>query len=58
MLSDKDKRRFKRYKLKSDIQLSSGKSEVKASITDYSLTGIGFFIDAIPAITSGSGIRF
>lgn len=58
MLSDKDKRRFKRYKLKSDIQLSSGKSEVKASITDYSLTGIGFLIDAIPAITSGSDIRF
>lgn len=58
MLSDKDKRRFRRYKLKSDINLSSGKSEVKASITDYSLTGIGFVIDAIPAITSGSNVHF
>jgi hypothetical protein len=58
MPSDKDKRRFRRYKLKSDIRLSSGKSEVKASITDYSMTGIGFFIDAVSAIVSGSGVRF
>jgi curved DNA-binding protein CbpA len=58
MFSDKDKRRFRRYKFKSDIKLSSGKTEVKASITDYSLKGIGFSIDTIPAITSGSNVRF
>jgi curved DNA-binding protein CbpA len=55
---DKNRRRFRRYKLTSDIQLSSGKSEVKASITDYSLKGIGFSIDTIPEITSGSNVCF
>ena len=58
MLPDKNKRRFRRYKLKSGIHLSSGKSEVKASVTDYSLKGIGFSIDAAPAITSGSYVHF
>jgi len=58
MTSDKDKRVFRRYKLKPSIELSSEESEVKARITAYSLKGIGFVIDATRAVTSGSNIHF
>ncbi|MDP2753118.1 MAG: DnaJ domain-containing protein [Nitrospirota bacterium] len=57
MLSDKDRRRFKRYRLKSGFHLSIGGNSFQANTIDYSLGGIGLSIEDTPPITSGSAIN-
>src|SRR4030042_3835297 len=57
MLSDKDRRRFKRYRLKSGFHLSIGGNSFQANTIDYSLAGIGLSIEDTPPITSGSTIN-
>ncbi len=57
MLSGKDKRRFKRYRLKSGFHLSIGGNSFQANTIDYSLGGIGLSIEDTPPITSGSAIN-
>ncbi len=56
MLSDKDRRRFKRYRLKSGFHLSIGGNSFQANTIDYSLGGIGLSIENTPPVTSGSVI--
>src|SRR4030043_2046781 len=56
MLSGKDKRRFKRYRLKSGFHLSIGGNSFQANTIDYSLGGIGLSIENRPPVTSGSVI--
>jgi curved DNA-binding protein CbpA len=56
MLSDKDRRRFKRYRLKSGFRLSIGGNSFQANTIDYSLGGIGLSIENTPPVTSGSVI--
>lgn len=57
MLSDKDKRRFKRYRLESGFHLSIGGNSFQANTIDYSLGGIGLSIEDTPLLTSGSSIN-
>src|SRR4030042_3855569 len=56
MLSGKNKRRFKRYRLKSGFRLSIGGNSFQANTIDYSLGGIGLSIENTPPVTSGSVI--
>jgi curved DNA-binding protein CbpA len=56
MLSDKDRRRFKRYRLKSGFHLSIGGNSFQANTIDYSLGGIGLSIENTPPVTPGSVI--
>jgi curved DNA-binding protein CbpA len=53
MEKDKDKRRFTRYKLKSETTVSIGGDFFRAHISDFSLGGLSFHIDMKP-ITPGS----
>lgn len=54
MSSGKDRRRFKRYRRKSESRLAIGGDSFQADTIDYSLGGIGLSIKNIPPITSGS----
>jgi len=56
MLSDKDRRRFKRYRLKSGFHLSIGGNSFQANTIDYSLGGIGLSIENTLPVTPGSVI--
>ncbi len=58
MASDKDKRRFKRYKYKSAFSISLKEKTLQGRITDYSLKGIGFILNDTANIPSGSDISF
>jgi curved DNA-binding protein CbpA len=53
MESDKDKRRFTRYKLKSETTVSLGGDFFRAQISDFSLGGLSLRIDTKP-ITPGA----
>ncbi|MEW6569666.1 MAG: DUF4388 domain-containing protein [Nitrospirota bacterium] len=57
MPSRGEKRRFKRFKSSSTFDLSSGNKIYKAHIIDYSLKGIGFYIDESPPVTLGPEIH-
>ncbi len=54
MPSGKDRRRFKRYKHKGGFRLSVGGKSFNAKIYDFSLGGIGFFVEDAPLLTEGS----
>ena len=54
----KDKRLFKRYPYKTEFVISSKDDSLKAVITDYSLNGVGFYIDNPPALLIDSNIHF
>ncbi len=54
----KDKRLFKRYPYKTEFIISSKDDSLKAVITDYSLKGVGFYIDNPPPFLSDSNIHF
>ncbi len=56
MSSGKDRRRFKRYRRKSESRLAIGGDSFQADTIDYSLGGIGLSIKNIPPITSGSPV--
>lgn len=58
MSNPKDKREFKRYKTKTEIIIKSKDIFCKAFTTDYSLQGIGFYIDSSPPITIGTNVNF
>ena len=58
MASDRDKRRFKRYKYKSAFSISLKENTLKGRITDYSLKGIGFILNDTANIPSGSDVSF
>ncbi|MEW6001818.1 MAG: PilZ domain-containing protein, partial [Nitrospirota bacterium] len=54
MLEDKKRRQFRRYKHRSEFQLSIGRNSFKAITIDYSLGGLGFSVESTPSITLGS----
>jgi tetratricopeptide (TPR) repeat protein len=54
----KDKRLFKRYPYKTEFFLSSKDDSIKAVTTDYSLKGVGFYIDNPPPFLIDSNIHF
>lgn len=54
----KDKRQFKRYRCKSELDLSYKGHTFKAQVIDYSLKGIGFFTNEIASLTSGTNVHF
>lgn len=58
MQPKKDKRRFTRYKHKTDFYLSYKNTSIKAWITDYSLQGIGFLIDTPPSTPLETDVHF
>lgn len=58
MSSDKDKRRFRRYKHRADCYLSFKNTSIKAEIINYSLQGIGFLIDNPPPVTLETDVQF
>ncbi len=58
MPSDKDKRRYKRYKHELQCYLSFKENFFNAKIIDYSIKGISFIIDGIPPIDLGSDVHF
>jgi hypothetical protein len=51
MSSNKDKRRFKRYKQKTGCRLSIGGSSFKAHTIDFSIGGIGISVEDSPLLT-------
>lgn len=53
----KEKRRFKRYKDKSSVNLSHSGSSYLAKMIDYSLYGIGALIENRPKISEGSTVK-
>ena len=54
----KDKRLFKRYPCKTEFFLSSKDDSLKAVTTDYSLKGVGFYIDNPPPFLIDLNIHF
>ena len=54
MPSGKDRRRFKRYRRKSESRLTFKGEFFEADTVDYSLGGVGLSIRNIPPLTSGS----
>jgi tetratricopeptide (TPR) repeat protein len=50
----KEKRRFKRYKNRSAFHLSIGGNTFQANTIDFSLGGLGFFVENTPSLTEGS----
>ena len=58
MSAKKNKRLHKRYKYKTDVLLSIKNTSYNATITDYSLKGIGFALDTLPLVTIGSDVHF
>jgi curved DNA-binding protein CbpA len=54
MSSGKDRRRFKRYRRKSESRLAIKGESFQADTVDYSLEGIGLSIKNIPPLPSGS----
>lgn len=56
--SDKDKRRYKRYRQKSEFHLILGKNSFQGTTTDYSLKGFGFSLDSAPPLNAGTNVRF
>ena len=58
MSAKKTKRLHKRYKHKTDVLLSIKDTSYNATITDYSLKGIGFALDTLPPVTIGSDVHF
>ncbi len=58
MSAKKNKRLYKRYKHKGELVLSTKDATYTATITDYSLKGIGFYCDAPPPVTVDSDVHF
>lgn len=58
MLSDKDKRRFKRYRHESEFWISIGEKSLKATSVDFSLGGLGLFIKEEVNIPLGTNVDF
>ncbi len=58
MLSDKDKRRFKRYRHESEFWISIGEKSFKATSVDFSLGGLGLFIKEEVNIPPGTNVDF
>jgi curved DNA-binding protein CbpA len=58
MSAKKNKRLFKRYQYQSEILLSVKDTNYHATITDYSLKGIGFSLDTPPPVTIDSDVHF
>ena len=58
MSDRKDKRSFKRYKIQTEISISSKDKSYKAYTTNYSPKGIGFYIDNSPPMTTGPDVYF
>jgi curved DNA-binding protein CbpA len=56
MTSNKDRRRFKRYKHKSEFRLSIGGTSYQARTVDFSIGGIGFSVEGTPPLTEGTMI--
>ena len=56
--SNKEKRRFKRYRYQSEFYFSIGEKSLKATTVDFSLAGLGLFIEEKISIPSGSKIDF
>ena len=54
----KDKRLFKRYPFKTEFFLASKDDSLKAVTTDYSLKGVGFYIDNPPPFLIDLSIHF
>jgi curved DNA-binding protein CbpA len=54
MSSDKDRRRFKRYKRKSEFRLSIGGTSFPAHTVDFSIGGIGFSVEGTPPLSEGA----
>ncbi|MEW6068355.1 MAG: DUF4388 domain-containing protein [Nitrospirota bacterium] len=57
MSSDKERRRFKRYKRKSEATLSVKGNSFKATTLDFSLDGLGFFVENMSSLPEGSAIE-
>ncbi len=58
MLSDKDKRRFKRYRHESEFWISIGEKSLKVTSVDFSLGGLGLFIKEEVNIPPGTNVDF
>jgi curved DNA-binding protein CbpA len=58
MLSDKDKRRFKRFRYESEFWISIGEKSLKATSVDFSLGGLGLFIKEEVNIPPGTNVDF
>ncbi len=58
MPSNKEKRRFKRYRHQSEFCFSIGEKSLKATSVDFSLGGLGLFIEEKISIPSGSKVDF
>jgi len=58
MLSDKDKRRFKRYRHESEFWISIGEKKIKATSVDFSLGGLGLLIEEEVNIPPGTNVDF
>jgi len=58
MSAKKNKRLLKRYKHKTEALLSVQDTSYNATITDYSLKGIGFSLDTLPPVAIGSDVHF
>jgi curved DNA-binding protein CbpA len=58
MSSDKEKRRFKRYKHQSEFWISIGEKSLKATSIDFSLGGLGIFLDENVSLPPGSKVDF
>lgn len=58
MSSKKDKRRFKRYRHQSEFCISIGEKSFKANTTDFSLGGLGLFLDKKISISPGIKVDF
>ncbi|MFZ5908033.1 MAG: DUF4388 domain-containing protein [Nitrospirota bacterium] len=58
MSSHKEKRTFKRYKYSSPLRLTAAEHSCSALTTDYSLKGIGFFLEKTPPGILGAPMHF
>ena len=58
MPSEKDKRRFKRYRHQSEFWISIGGKSIKATSLDFSLGGLGLLLEDTASITQGSKVEF
>jgi curved DNA-binding protein CbpA len=58
MPSDKEKRRFKRYRHQSEFWISIGGKSLKATSLDFSLGGLGLFLEDNVSISPGSKVDF
>ena len=58
MSSQKNKRLYRRYPCRAEFFLSSNNNSIRAFVTDYSLNGIGFYIDNPPAVLTDQNVHF